>query len=139
MTDTVSLTIRGLVRWADTDASGWIHFTAALRWAEEAEHGVYRSLGVEPGRFPRRSVDVEYHAPFRAGTPFIVYLELDRFGTTSLTWSWSIYSRDDDGVGPNTEKPAITGHFTAVHLGSEGRPAELPTELSVLRVKGDDS
>ena len=39
------------VAWVDTDAGGRIHFTAAFRWAEQAETALMRRLGFlnEPG------------------------------------------------------------------------------------------
>lgn len=126
---TTSPTGKGQVAWADTDASGWIHFTAALRWVEETEHAAYRELGLDPGRFPRKSVEVEYSFPFRAGMPYRVELEVERIGRTSLTWAWSIYHGED------TRKPAITGRVTAVHMGADGRPTELPTALAELQVE----
>ncbi|MBH0121927.1 hypothetical protein I0Q12_21390, partial [Rhodococcus sp. CX] len=37
---------RGVVRFSETDASGRFHYTAALKWAENAEHELYRAAGV---------------------------------------------------------------------------------------------
>ena len=51
------------VGWIDTDAGGRIHFTVAFRWAETAETGLYRKLGLlEEGRgdYPRRHVEADY-------------------------------------------------------------------------------
>src|SRR5262245_22398336 len=48
------------VAWVDTDTGGRIHFTAAFRWAEEAETELMRSLGLARerwGSFPRRKVE----------------------------------------------------------------------------------
>ena len=45
------------IRWIDTDAGGRIHFTVAFRWAEVAETGLYRKLGLlsdRKGDYPRR-------------------------------------------------------------------------------------
>ena len=39
-------TERMRVGWIDTDAGGRIHFTVAFRWAEAAETGLYRKLGL---------------------------------------------------------------------------------------------
>src|ERR687886_388171 len=49
---------RTRVAWVDTDAGGRIHFTAAFRWAEAAETGLGRSLGLlqDWGDLPRRAV-----------------------------------------------------------------------------------
>jgi len=55
--------IQTRVAWVDTDAGARIHFTAAFRWAEEAETELMRRLGVLKGRwgdYPRRKVEAEY-------------------------------------------------------------------------------
>src|SRR5262249_20579708 len=52
------------VAWVDTDAGGRIHFTAAFRWAEVAETGLFRKLGLlaggQYGNYPRRRVEADY-------------------------------------------------------------------------------
>jgi hypothetical protein len=61
------------VEFADTDASGRIHHTAALRWAERAEHQLLRSLGcAELPLFPRRRLEVEFLAPLGFGDELVV-------------------------------------------------------------------
>ncbi len=110
----------GVVAWADTDASGWIHHTAAFRWVEEVEHAFVRSVGVDPGRFPRRTVSATYDRPLRAGDPYEVDLRVASLGRTSITWEWTILTGDT---------AAIEGRHTAIHVGEEGRPAPLPDAL----------
>lgn len=119
----------GVVAWADTDASGWIHFTAPLRWVEEAEHRLYRSaaVGVDPGRFPRRDVRSGYVAPLRAGDPYEVRLSAGRVGTTSVTYEWTVHSHG---------RLRVEGTHTAVHLGDDGRPAAVPASLRTLLTAG---
>ena len=43
------------VNWIDTDASGRIHYTAALRYFEVAEHGLMRELFGAAGNALTRS------------------------------------------------------------------------------------
>lgn len=117
------LTGTGVVGWADTDASGWIHFTAPFRWVEEVEHAFYRRVGVDPRIFPRRAVTAEYITPLTAGTQYTVQLQTERLGGTSITWSWTIHDAERSIA-------AVTGRFVAVHLDHEGRPIRLPTELT---------
>jgi acyl-CoA thioester hydrolase len=110
------------VAWIDTDAGGRIHFTAAFRWAEAAETGLIRSLGLldDWGDFPRRAVEAEYLAVLRFEDEFEVELIPEKVGTSSITYRWEI--RRPDG------EVCIRGRHTAVHVDADGRPAPLSPE-----------
>ena len=75
------------VAWIDTDAGGRIHFTAAFRWAEAAETGLMRSLGMlaDWADYPRRAVEAEYLAVLRFEDEFEVELAPERVGASSIT------------------------------------------------------
>lgn len=114
---------RGRVAWVDTDAGGRIHFTAAFRWAEAAEHDLLRSLGHSfHGGFPRVDVHATYHAPLRFDDEFELALGVDRVGRTSIGYIWEIYAHG--GI-------AIEGRHLAVHVGDAQRLTELPYDLRV--------
>jgi acyl-CoA thioester hydrolase len=115
-------TLTGTVAWSDTDASGRFHFTAALRWVENAEHGLYRATlpRVDIGRFPRRAVQATFERPLEAGDMYAVHLAVDRLGMSSVTWRWRVTSRGDT---------CVAGTHTAVHVDEAGRPAALPEPL----------
>lgn len=125
MTGPQTITGEGTVGWADTDASGWIHFTAPFRWVEEVEHAFYRRAGAEPGRFPRRAVYADYAQPLRAGDRYTVTLVPERVGTTSITWTWSV-----ENLSQPSSAPAVSGRFVAVHLDQYGRPGALPSTVT---------
>ena len=59
-------TERMRVQWVDTDASGRIHYTAALRYFEVAEHALMRQVFYDtPERafsLPRVHVEADYEA-----------------------------------------------------------------------------
>ena len=114
---------RGVVAWADTDASGRFHHTAAHRWAENAEHAMYRTVltGVDIGRFPRRATEASYVQPLLAGDEYTVELDVERVGTTSVTYGWRV-------LGP--AGTSVTGRHTVVHVDDSGRPAPLPPALT---------
>lgn len=116
--------LSGTVAWSDTDASGRFHFTAALRWVENAEHGLYRAAipGLDIGRFPRRAVQATFERPLEAGDEYAVHLAVDRLGTTSVTWAWRVTSRGET---------CVSGSHTAVHVDAAGRPAAFPEQLLV--------
>jgi YbgC/YbaW family acyl-CoA thioester hydrolase len=114
---------RRRVAWVDTDAGGRIHFTAAFRWAEAAEHTLLRGFalpGVEVADFPRRHVEAEYHNVLRFDDEFEVRLRAERVGRTSITYAWRIL-RDGE--------LCIVGHHTVVHVDGAGRPSPVPDAL----------
>jgi acyl-CoA thioester hydrolase len=117
------------VAWADTDASGRTHFTAAFRWAEMAEHALLRSLGLAPpgnaDGFPRRRVEATYHRPMRFADEFDLVLAAERVGRTSVTYGWRAIR---DG------QVCVEGRTVTVHVDGDGRPAPLPRELRRLAV-----
>lgn len=117
----VSHVYRTRVAWVDTDASGLIHFTAAFRWAEAAEHDLLRSLGHEsPGGFPRVDVQASYRAPLHFGDELEVRIGVRGLGSTSITYWWDIQHR---------AALAIEGHHTVVFVDDCGVPTPLPGEL----------
>jgi YbgC/YbaW family acyl-CoA thioester hydrolase len=109
------------VTWADTDASGRIHHTAAFRWAENAEHALLRQLGLdELGDFPRRHVEATYHLPLRFGDEFDLILRAEKVGRTSITYGWQAV-RDGE--------LCAEGRSVTVHVGPDGSPRILPPAL----------
>jgi acyl-CoA thioester hydrolase len=109
------------VEFADTDAGGRIHHTAALRWAERAEHQLLRSLGwAELTRFPRRRLEVDFLGPLRFGDEVVVEIAATAVGRTSVTYRWQVLR---DGVS------CVEGTTTCVHVDDAGRPCPVPAEL----------
>ncbi|MGH3161843.1 MAG: acyl-CoA thioesterase [Streptosporangiaceae bacterium] len=112
---------RGRVAWVDTDAGGRIHFTAAFRWAEAAEHDLLRGLGHRfHGGFPRVDVQATYRAPLRFDDEFELALGVDKVGKTSIGYTWQIRSHG---------QLAIEGRHSAVYVGDGEQPEPLPAEL----------
>ena len=114
---------RRRVAWVDTDAGGRIHFTAAFRWAEAAEHNLLRDLdlaGVDVADYPRRQVEAEYRGVLRFDDEFDVRLRPERVGRTSITYLWHLV-RDGE--------LCIVGRHTVVHVDATGRPSPLPEAL----------
>jgi acyl-CoA thioester hydrolase len=126
------------VEFADTDAGGRIHHTAALRWAERAEHQLLRSLGT-PGlggsdlteseltQFPRRRLEVDFLAPLTFGDEVVVEIEASAVGRTSVTYRWRVLR---DGVS------CVEGTTTCVHVDDAGLPCPVPPELRAALAAG---
>jgi YbgC/YbaW family acyl-CoA thioester hydrolase len=106
------------VQWVDTDAGGRIHFTAAFRWAEQAETGLRRELGLIEGwgDYPRRRVEAEFLKVLRFDDEIEIRIRPERLGRTSITWAFEITS---DG------ERCVTGRLVVVRVDTDGRPTPL--------------
>ncbi|MFK0113341.1 acyl-CoA thioesterase [Streptomyces sp. NPDC091217] len=109
-----------LVQWSDTDASGRFHFTAPMKWVEDAEHRFYRDVHLDPACFPRRAVQTSYVRPLGAGDHYDIDFEVDSLGRTSITYQWRI--RAAAGI-------CVEGSHVVVHVGPDGKPAPVPDTL----------
>jgi acyl-CoA thioester hydrolase len=111
------------VAWVDTDAGARIHFTAAFRWAEEAETELMRRLGLPRerwGSFPRRKVEAEYLKVLRFDDEIEVRLRVDNVGRTSVTYAWTIAKGGE---------PHIKGRHTVVHVDADGKAEPIDDAL----------
>lgn len=115
------------VNWVDTDASGLIHYTAALRYFEVAEHALMRKLfGTRPPAeraflLPRVHVEADFKAPLRYPDEFECRARVAAVGEKSVTYTYEI--RRHDGV------LCIVGKIVAVAVDLGGRAIPLPGEL----------
>ena len=118
MTAGVEHVERARVAWVDTDAGGRIHFTAAFRWAEMAETGIRRELGLVEGwgNYPRRKVEAEFLKVLVFEDEIEVRIRPERLGQTSITWAFEI-TRDGE--------LCVRGLIVCVRVDEEGRPAPL--------------
>ena len=109
---------RTRVAWVDTDAGGRIHFTAAFRWAEMAEVGLRRKLGLVDGwgDYPRRRVEAEFLRVLVFEDEIEVRIRPEQLGRTSITWAFEI-TREGE--------LCVRGTLIVVHVDAEGRPAPL--------------
>jgi acyl-CoA thioester hydrolase len=110
------------VLWVDTDAGGRIHFTAAFRWAEAAELGLYRAAGLidRVPELPRRHVEAEYHRVLVFDDEIEVTISVARLGTTSITYEWQIARKGE---------LAVEGRHTVVHVDEQGNARPIGDEL----------
>jgi YbgC/YbaW family acyl-CoA thioester hydrolase len=115
-----SITVPRRVAWADTDASGRHHFTAVLRWVEEAENALLRQLDLGPvlsGRMPRAHVEVDYASALRFNDVVDVSVWIARVGASSITYEFRVSL---DGL------EAARGRYVTVLIDDDGRPKALP-------------
>ncbi len=113
------------VQWVDTDASGLIHYTAALRYFEVAEHALMRRVfagwTVKPFMLPRVHVEADYKSPLRYADEFDCAAWIAAVGTSSVTYRHEI-SRPDGTL-------CIVGKIVAVAVDEAGRSIPLPSDV----------
>lgn len=98
------------VAWNETDAAGHNHFTAVFRWIEEAEHVLFRSIGVEASmipRIPRVHFEVDYFDRLYFDELIEVRVGVAKVGTSSCQFGFDV--RKADGGR------AIGGGYVIVH------------------------
>ena len=86
---------RSRIDFADTDASGIMHFASIFRHIEAAEHDYLASNGLivhdpEQGGWPRVHVDCDYQRPLRARDEIEVWIRLMKVGRTSVVWDFEV-------------------------------------------------
>ncbi|WP_336207708.1 acyl-CoA thioesterase [Nonomuraea sp. LPB2021202275-12-8] len=115
------LTPRGIhrtrVEWIDTDAAGIYHNSAVVRYVEAAEAELMRARGLLEyfPRAPRVRYEVEFAAPLRFGQEVTAVVELDRIGTTSMSFVFDVWGEELPG---RPRVRAAFGRYGTVHVGS---------------------
>jgi len=113
------------VAFSDTDASGWVHFSKILTYAERAEHDFLASSGISvfnrgKGGWPRVKISCEYKKPLEYADQMEVVLGLDHVGGTSLCWNFEILK--------NGGELAARGEMVTVKVDHAGKVTPLSTE-----------
>ena len=119
-------TARLRVAWVDTDTSGRIHYTAAMRYFEQVEHALMRQLYEQLGdesrmNLPRVHVEADYMAELRFDDEIDCSVRVASVGKSSITYEYSVLRLDG--------AEAVRGAIVAVSIGDNGRPAEIPTRI----------
>ncbi len=119
------------VRFADTDASGRIHFSAMLRYFEAAEQDFLRAFGAHYGdsfrrgySFPRVRVECNYTGAIVADDLVDLTLRVERIGRSSYTLALAASVKD---------RPVADGKLVIVCMDlatEKARP--LPPEFTAL-------
>jgi acyl-CoA thioester hydrolase len=91
------------VRWRETDASGFVHFSNYIRMMEETEYAFLRSLNLsivmrdEKGvvGFPRVSTEVEVHNPARWDDELDIWLQVSGSDGVKIGYRFEIANQSD--------------------------------------------
>ena len=127
----VDFIYRRRVQFAETDMAGIVHFSMYFRYMEEAEHALWRSLGLQiaptEGRigFPRVAASCDFKASLRFEDEFEVHVRVDAVGRRSIRYGFTLRRGEDI---------LATGSMTSVSVekapGGPARAIDLPTEVA---------
>jgi YbgC/YbaW family acyl-CoA thioester hydrolase len=121
---------RRRVQFAETDLAGVVHFSWYYRYAEEAEHAMWRAAGLSiapPGEvgWPRVSASFEFHEPLRFEDEFEVLVRVT--AVTDKTIRYAV-------VVTRGETTIATGSHTAIcvskRAGEPMRAISIPTDIA---------
>lgn len=123
------------VNWIDTDASGRIHYTAALRYFEIAEHGLMRRLmggvtwvGNPDFGLPRVHIEADYKLGLRFQDEIVCSARVAHVGNTSASYTYEIRNLAGE--------LAVAGKIVVVAIDGTGRAVPLPPVLRGALEKG---
>src|SRR2546427_13248832 len=86
-----SIVVQRRIEWADTDASGMYHNTAAFRFIEVAETALLDRLGFVHdvyGRHPRVHIEADFLRPLRFRDLVDIELRVAAVGRTAVTYDF---------------------------------------------------
>jgi YbgC/YbaW family acyl-CoA thioester hydrolase len=128
-----SFTYHRRVQFAETDMAGQVHFSMMFRYMEEAEHALWRSLGLtvaEGGSgvgWPRISASMDFRSPLHFEDEFDVNLRVLAVKTRTIEYECTIACGD---------RHIASGRMTSicVRRGADGRfkAAEVPARIAAL-------
>lgn len=133
----LSVQVRKVVEFAETDAAGMLHFSNYLRYVEIAERALFAQWEVplfsdQPARmdgYPRVRVQCDYSAPLRFGDEVEVTLRLVAWSPRSLTYRFRF-----ERIAPGPRERVAKGQLSTVRASydrASGRleSTSLPPEL----------
>jgi acyl-CoA thioester hydrolase len=121
-----SIELSRRLRWADSDATGRLHFPRIFEIVEEAESELLRSVGWPvsvnecPYDFPRVHLECRFLRMILHDAPFRLRLSIGKLGRTSICYDFRVFNVEDE--------LAIEGTMTVVIL-QNGEPTEIPQSL----------
>lgn len=120
------VTIERRLGWAETDAAGHNHFSSAVRWLEEAEHALWRSLGLIDyvPCVPRVHLELDYRQRVWFDQAVLVTVGVIKVGGSSCTFAYSASVVTEEGPQLASEGRYVVAYAPDSHGGSQPWPAE---------------
>jgi len=122
------------VQFHETDAAGIVHFSCFFRYMEEAEHALWRSVGlsIAPGNgigWPRVAAAFEYHSPLRFEEEFDVIIRIDAITSRTIRYTCTI-TRGETSIATGTLKIVCVSKRDGEPFRAMEIPADITSRLS---------
>ena len=122
--------LRRRVQFVEVDSAGIVHFSHFFRYAEEAEHALWREAGLIIARrgagvgFPRVSASFDYHSPLHLEEEFDVAVRIAAITNKSIRYACLV---------TRGEVRIATGSFTiaCVSRGPDGTMKSAPIPATI--------
>jgi acyl-CoA thioester hydrolase len=103
----MELSLKRRVQFYETDAAGIVHFSCYFRFMEEAEHELWRSIGLSVAPvdseigWPRVNATFDYQRPLRFEDVFDVRVRIDALSKRTIRYACDI-TKDGEAIGSGT-------------------------------------
>ena len=118
------------VQFAETDMAGIVHFSMYFRYMEEAEHALWRSVGLQiappDGRigFPRVAASCDFKASLKFEDEFEVHVRVDAVGRRSVKYGFTLRRGDEILATGSTTSVSVE-----IRPGAAVQSTELPADV----------
>lgn len=129
-----ALRLRRSVAFGETDTAGIVHFSNYFRYFEDAEHALWREVGlsIHPQDssigWPRVAASCEYHRPLRFEQEFDVSVHIAEITKRTIRYEGTI-TRDGERVATATWTIACITRQSNGSMRSADIPADVAQRL----------
>lgn len=122
------------VQFHETDLAGIAHFSWYFRYMEEAEHALWRSLGMSIAPrdgavgFPRVAASCDFKAPLHFEDEFEVVVQVETIGRRSIRYTCTL-QRGDQVVAVGSMTSASVTRDADGRVASVDLPEAIVTRL----------
>lgn len=124
------------VQFYETDAAGIVHFSWYFRYMEEAEHALWRAVGlsVAPPHseigWPRVAASFEFHRALRFEEEFEVWLRVTAIGTKTIQFT-CLLTREDTRIATGSLTIACASHRPGQPLKAIPIPPDIAARFQI--------
>jgi YbgC/YbaW family acyl-CoA thioester hydrolase len=129
-------TLRRRVQFYEMDSAGIVHFSCFFRYMEEAEHAMWREVGLSiapPGAevgFPRVAAAFDFHAPLRFEDEFEVHIQVAAMTDKAIRYV-CVLRRGDLKIASGTMTTVCVRKAADGTIRSAAIPSEIAARFAV--------
>jgi YbgC/YbaW family acyl-CoA thioester hydrolase len=123
------------VLFSETDVAGIVHFSNFFRYFEDAEHALWREVGLSihpessPLGWPRVAASCEFHRPLKFEQEFEIVVRIAEMTKRTIAYAGEIV-RNDERIASGRWKIACVTRFADGTMKSAEIPPAVAERLS---------